>query len=241
MAEALVQVQDLCKIYRTGSIEFEALCDVTFEINEGEFVALTGPSGSGKSTLMNLIGCLDSLTSGTYRLNGKDVSELTENERAEIRNTQLGFVFQTFNLLPLASAVANVELPLLYGRWDNRRERAMAALERVGLTDWASHRPTEMSGGQRQRVAIARALVTEPSVIMADEPTGNLDSKTGQQILEMFQELHADGATLIVVTHDTAVAAYAERELRMVDGNIVSDQAQTAEAGDLAHGEGEGE
>ncbi len=241
MAEILVEAEDLCKIYRTGSVEFEALCGVSFEISEGEFVALTGPSGSGKSTLMNLIGCLDTATSGTYRLNGKDVSGLTENQQAEIRNTQLGFVFQTFNLLPLASAVENVELPLLYGRWENRRERAMTALERVGLADWATHRPTEMSGGQCQRVAIARALVTEPTVIMADEPTGNLDSKTGQQILEMFQELHADGATLIVVTHDTAVAAYAQRELHMVDGHIVSDQEQTAEAGDLAHGEGEGE
>lgn len=241
MVEALVEVEDLCKVYRTGSIEFEALCDVSFEINEGEFVALTGPSGSGKSTLMNLIGCLDSLTSGAYRLNGRDVSGLTENERADIRNTQLGFVFQTFNLLPLASAVANVELPLLYGRWDNRRERAMTALERVGLADWAGHRPSELSGGQCQRVAIARALVTQPSLIMADEPTGNLDSKTGQQILEMFQELHAEGATLIVVTHDTAVAAYAQRELHLVDGHIASDEEQTAEAGDLAHGEGEGE
>ncbi len=241
MTETLVQVEDLCKIYRTGSVEFEALCGVSFEISEGEFVALTGPSGSGKSTLMNLIGCLDTATSGTYRLNGKDVSGLTENQQAEIRNTQLGFVFQTFNLLPLATAVENVELPLLYGHWDNRRERAMTALERVGLTDWATHRPPEMSGGQRQRVAIARALVTKPSVIMADEPTGNLDSKTGQQILEMFQELHAEGATLIVVTHDTEVAAYAQRELHMVDGHIVSDQEQTAVAGDLAHGEGEGE
>ena len=150
-------------------------------------------------------------------------------------------MFQTFNLLPLASAVENVELPLLYGRWENRRERAMTALERVGLADWASHRPTEMSGGQCQRVAIARALVTEPSVIMADEPTGNLDSKTGQQILEMFQGLHAEGATLIVVTHDTAVPASAQRELHLVDGHIASDEGQTAEAGDLAHGEGEGE
>jgi len=241
MAEILVEAQDLCKIYRTGSIEFEALCGVSFEIAQGEFVALTGPSGSGKSTLMNLIGCLDTATSGTYRLNGKDVSGLTENQQAEIRNTQLGFVFQTFNLLPLASAVENVELPLLYGRWENRRERAMTALERVGLADWATHRPPEMSGGQCQRVAIARALVTEPSVIMADEPTGNLDSKTGQQILEMFQRLHAEGATLIVVTHDTAVAAYAQRELHLVDGHIASDEKQTAEAGDLAHGEGEGE
>ncbi len=241
MAEILVEAQDLCKIYRTGSIEFEALCGVSFEIAQGEFVALTGPSGSGKSTLMNLIGCLDTATSGTYRLNGKDVSGLTENEQAAIRNTQLGFVFQTFNLLPLASAVENVELPLLYGRWENRRERAMTALERVGLADWATHRPPEMSGGQCQRVAIARALVTEPSVIMADEPTGNLDSKTGQQILEMFQGLHAEGATLIVVTHDTAVAAYAQRELHLVDGHIASDEKQTAEAGDLAHGEGEGE
>ena len=204
-------------------------------------IVIVGSNGAGKSTLMNLIGCLDSATSGTYRLNGKDVSQLTENQQAEIRNTQLGFVFQTFNLLPLANAIENVELPLLYGHWDNRRERAMTALERVGLADWATHRPTEMSGGQCQRVAIARALVTEPSVIMADEPTGNLDSKTGQQILETFQELHAEGATLIVVTHDTAVAAYAQRELHLVDGHIASDEEQTAEAGDLAHGEGEGE
>ncbi len=241
MAETLVDVENLCKIYRTGSVEFEALCGVSFEITEGEFVALTGPSGSGKSTLMNLIGCLDSATSGTYRLNGTDVSQLTENDRAAIRNTQLGFVFQTFNLLPLASAVENVELPLLYGRWEDRRERAMAALERVGLADWASHRPTEMSGGQRQRVAIARALVTGPSLIMADEPTGNLDSKTGQQILETFQELHAEGATLIVVTHDSVVAAYAQRELHMVDGHVVSDEAQTDDPDDLTHGEGGGE
>jgi len=241
MAETLVDVENLCKIYRTGSVEFEALCGVSFEITEGEFVALTGPSGSGKSTLMNLIGCLDSATSGTYRLNGTDVSQLTENDRAAIRNTQLGFVFQTFNLLPLASAVENVELPLLYSRWEDRRERAMAALERVGLADWASHRPTEMSGGQRQRVAIARALVTGPSLIMADEPTGNLDSKTGQQILETFQELHAEGATLIVVTHDSVVAAYAQRELHMVDGHVVSDEAQTDDPGDLTHGEGGGE
>lgn len=240
MAEHLIEVTDLCKTYRTGKVEFQALCGVSFTIDEGEYVSLTGPSGSGKSTLMNLLGCLDSPTEGTYALNGRDISRLTENQRADIRNSQLGFVFQTFNLLPLASAVENVEVPLLYGGWDNRRARAMQALEKVGLADWAAHRPAEMSGGQRQRVAIARALVTEPSVVLADEPTGNLDSKTGRQILEMFGEFHREGATLIVVTHDVAVAAYSERELHMVDGKIVSDQPQTDQPGDLAHGGGGG-
>jgi len=238
MTEHLIEADNLSKTYRTGSVEFEALRGVSFEVDEGEYVALTGPSGSGKSTLMNLLGCLDSASGGTYRLNGRDISRLTENERAAIRNHQVGFVFQTFNLLPLANAAQNVELPLLYGDWENRRERAMEALERVGLADWARHRPSEMSGGQRQRVAIARALVTGPSVILADEPTGNLDTKTGQQILEVFHQLHEEGATLIVVTHDSGVAAYAQRELHMVDGKIVTDEPQMLQPGDLAREEG---
>jgi len=238
MTEHLIEADNLSKTYRTGSVEFEALRGVSFEVDEGEYVALTGPSGSGKSTLMNLLGCLDSASGGTYRLNGRDISRLTENERAAIRNHQVGFVFQTFNLLPLANAAQTVELPLLYGDWENRRERAMEALERVGLADWARHRPSEMSGGQRQRVAIARALVTGPSVILADEPTGNLDTKTGQQILEVFHQLHEEGATLIVVTHDSGVAAYAQRELHMVDGKIVTDEPQMLQPGDLAREEG---
>ena len=192
MSDVLIDVTDLCKTYRTGKVEFQALCGVSFTVPAGQFLALTGPSGSGKSTLMNLLGCLDTPTAGTYRLGGRDVSQLTENERASIRNRQIGFVFQTFNLLPLATALENVELPLLYGDWEDRRERAMHALEKVGLADWARHRPTELSGGQRQRVAIARALVTEPSVILADEPTGNLDSKSGAQIMELFAQLHSE-------------------------------------------------
>jgi putative ABC transport system ATP-binding protein len=209
-----------------GSETIYALRDVSLEIERGEYVAIMGPSGSGKSTLMNLLGCLDTPTSGRYELNGTDVSEMGDNELAEIRNREIGFVFQTFNLLPRSTAAHNVELPLIYSglNSENRRQMALEALAHVGLSDRVHHKPNELSGGQRQRVAVARALVNKPSIVLADEPTGNLDSKTGQEIMALFEELSRKGNTLIVVTHEEEVARHARRILRIRDGLIASDE-----------------
>ena len=210
-----------------GTNTVRALQDITISIDKGEYVAFMGPSGSGKSTLMNIIGCLDTPSSGSYILNGHHVSEMTENELAEIRNKEIGFVFQTFNLLPRASALENVALPLVYagyGRYD-REEKAMEALESVNLADRHHHKPNELSGGQRQRVAIARALVNNPSIILADEPTGNLDSKTSYGIMALFQELHDKGNTIIMVTHEDDIAHYAHRIIRLKDGLVEWDKA----------------
>ena len=210
-----------------GSETVHALRDVTLKIDRGEYVAIMGPSGSGKSTLMNLLGCLDTPTSGRYELNGTDVSEMDDNDLADVRNREIGFVFQTFNLLPRSNALHNVELPLIYSGMDSdtRRERALQALNNVGLSDRVHHKPNELSGGQRQRVAIARALVNSPSILLADEPTGNLDSKTGVEIMALFEDLAGRGNTIIVVTHEEDVARHARRILRIRDGDIASDEA----------------
>ncbi|MBC7286538.1 MAG: ABC transporter ATP-binding protein [Armatimonadetes bacterium] len=220
-SDELIRTEDLCKVYRMGAEEVRAVWHVSMVVHRGEFVCLMGPSGSGKSTLMHLLGCLDTPTSGMYWLAGQDVSKLSPNAQAEIRNRRIGFVFQAFNLLPNSSAIENVELPLLYGPWDRKRERALKALELVGLSERAHHRPTELSGGQQQRVAIARAIVTEPDIVMADEPTGNLDTRAGQQVMQVFTELNRGGTTIIVVTHDPNVASFAERVLHLRDGQIV--------------------
>jgi putative ABC transport system ATP-binding protein len=221
----LIEIRDLHKVYRLGSEQVNALQGVDLDVSEGEYVALSGPSGSGKSTLMHLIGCLDTPTSGRYRLAGQDVSDLGDAELAAIRNRQIGFVFQTFNLLPRASALHNVEMPLIYGglRGRERKKRAREALERVGLGDRSHHKPNELSGGQRQRVAIARALVVNPSILLADEPTGNLDTATGESIMELFEELHRDGQTIILVTHEHDIAKRARRHIVLRDGKLESD------------------
>jgi putative ABC transport system ATP-binding protein len=223
---SLILIDRLARRYEMGSETVHALRGVSLAIGRGEYVAIMGPSGSGKSTLMNLIGCLDTPSDGTYRLNGTDVSEMDDNALADVRNREIGFVFQTFNLLARSTALHNVELPLIYAGvpFDERREQAIEALEQVGLGDRMSHKPNELSGGQRQRVAIARALVTNPSIILADEPTGNLDSKTGEEILGLFDELSARGNTLIVVTHEEEVARRARRMIRIRDGLIASDE-----------------
>jgi len=222
----LIEIRDLHKVYRMGSERVHALQGVDLDVDEGEYVALAGPSGSGKSTLMHLIGCLDTPTSGTYYLAGSDVSRLGDRSLAGIRNRQIGFVFQTFNLLPRATAQHNVEVPLIYGgvRGAERRRRAAEVLEMVGLGDRRHHRPSELSGGQRQRVAIARGLVMRPHILLADEPTGNLDSATGRDILALFDSLHAQGQTIILVTHDPQVAAHAARRIFIRDGKIESDE-----------------
>lgn len=216
---------DVVKTYQMGDQDVHALRGVTLDIGDNEYVAIMGPSGSGKSTLMNIIGCLDIPTTGSYSLGGEMVANKTESDLADIRNRLIGFVFQTFNLIPRADILHNVELPLIYGGIGKaeRRERAMHALEQVGLGDRVKHRPNELSGGQRQRVAIARALVFNPSIILADEPTGNLDSKTGEEIMRMFDELHGAGQTIILVTHEDHIAAHAERTIRLRDGRIESD------------------
>lgn len=222
----LIELENISKVYRGGAEDVYALRQVDLEIADNEYVALMGPSGSGKSTLMNILGCLDTPSSGTYRLAGTDVSSMNANELAEVRNHRIGFVFQTFNLLPRASALQNVELPLVYAgmRRKVRRERAIEALERVGLADRMQHRPSQLSGGQRQRVAIARALANRPSLLLADEPTGNLDTRTGEEIMALFNALYAEGNTVLLVTHEPEIAQYAERLIRIRDGLIDLDE-----------------
>ena len=227
---ALIETRDLWKTYVMGEEEIHALRGVSIQIERGEYVAIMGPSGSGKSTLMNLIGCLDTPTRGSYFLNGKLVSEMNDNELARIRNQEIGFVFQTFNLLPRASALQNVELPLVYAGVpsSDRLVRAKEALERVELAQRMSHKPNELSGGQRQRVAIARALVNQPSILLADEPTGNLDSKTGTEIMALFARLHDAGNTIVLVTHEADVAAFAHRTISVRDGQVEKDVRRAA-------------
>lgn len=222
----IIETHNISRMYKMGTQIVNALQDISISIEKGEYCAFMGPSGSGKSTLMNIVGCLDTPTSGTYMLNNKLVSEMTENELADTRNKEIGFVFQTFNLLPRASALENVALPLIYAGYSkaDREEMAMAALESVSLADRYHHRPNELSGGQRQRVAIARALVNNPSIILADEPTGNLDTKTSYDIMNLFQELHDKGNTIIMVTHEDDIAHYAHRIIRLRDGLIEWDR-----------------
>ena len=222
---AILSLRDVVKTYVMGDEEVHALSGVSIDIEKNEYVAIMGPSGSGKSTLMNIIGCLDVPTAGTYSLDGEMVSTKSEGELAEIRNRMIGFVFQTFNLIPRSDIFHNVELPLIYGGVPKaeRRERTQYAIEQVGLADRMKHKPNELSGGQRQRVAIARALVFNPSIILADEPTGNLDSKTGEEIMRMFDDLHSDGQTIILVTHEDHIAAHAHRTIRLRDGKVETD------------------
>ncbi|HZR46628.1 MAG TPA: ABC transporter ATP-binding protein [Candidatus Manganitrophaceae bacterium] len=224
--EPLILLEEIKKVYRTGEIALAALCGVTLTIEAGEFVAIMGASGSGKSTLMNVIGCLDRPTSGRYRLDGRDVTFLSRAELAEIRNRTIGFVFQSFHLLPRMSAMENVELPLIYAgvRTQERRERAAAALARMGLQERADHLPSQLSGGQQQRVAIARALVSEPKLLLADEPTGNLDSKTSMEVMALFEALVTDGITVILVTHEADIADFAPRLITIRDGAIQADE-----------------
>lgn len=227
--EPVINIRGLKKIYDMGRVTVEALAGVDLDIAANEFIAIMGPSGSGKSTLMNLLGCLDTPTEGSYRLRGTEVSKLDDNELATVRNREIGFIFQTFNLLPRATSLHNVELPLIYAGMSSRdrKKKALHALEVVGLGDRADHRPNELSGGQRQRVAIARALVNDPAILLADEPTGNLDSKTSYEVMQLFIRLHDAGQTVIVVTHERDIAAYAHRVVTFLDGLIVQDERQT--------------
>lgn len=219
----MVELFHIGKTYLMGKVEIRALKDVCLKIEKGEFVAVTGPSGSGKSTLLHIMGCLDRPTSGTYMFRGRDVSRFSDRELTRVRNGEIGFVFQAFNLLWSENAVRNVMLPLMYNRSDNKRKRVIAALESVGLKDRLWHRPGEMSGGEQQRVAIARAIVKQPHLILADEPTGNLDSQSGQAIMEIFEELHRKGTTIVIITHEQVVAEHCGRILRLKDGRLVED------------------
>jgi putative ABC transport system ATP-binding protein len=223
---SVIKLVNITKFYQMGAEEVHALRGVSLEIGKNEYVAIMGPSGSGKSTLMNIIGCLDTPTAGLYELNGLNVSDMNDNDLAKIRNKEIGFVFQTFNLLARSDVLHNVELPLIYGGVSSSERKRMAkdALLRVGLGDRMAHKPNELSGGQRQRVAVARALVTRPSILLADEPTGNLDSKTGEEIMGLFEDLHREGNTIILVTHEADIAAHAHRVVRIHDGKIESDQ-----------------
>lgn len=221
----MLEVRNLIKIYKTGDLEFTALNNISLKIEKGEFTAIMGASGSGKSTLMNILGCLDKMNSGKYILNGKDISTLNDNELAYIRNKEIGFVFQSFNLIPRISLLDNVQLPMMYAGIPakQRKEKALYALEKVGLSDRVKHLPNEISGGQKQRAAIARAIVNSPAVIMADEPTGNLDSKSSEDIMRIFEDLNNEGATILMVTHETDIANHTNRIVRFRDGEIVSD------------------
>jgi len=222
----LIDIRDITKVYQMGDQQVHALSGVTVGVDRGEYVAIMGPSGSGKSTLMNLIGCLDTPTSGSYVLNGREVARMTDDELAAIRNQEIGFVFQTFNLLPRTTALQQVELPLVYSGVSRkeRRDRALKALEAVGLTERMSHQPSELSGGQRQRVAVARALINNPSILLADEPTGNLDSQTGAEIMSLFDQLNQRGNTIVLVTHEEDIAAHARRIVRILDGKVRDDR-----------------
>lgn len=222
----VVKVKDITRVYQMGKVEVSALCGINLEVQKSEFVSIMGPSGCGKSTLMHIIGCLDRPSSGHILLDEVDVDEMDDNELADIRNKKVGFVFQTFNLLPKLNAIENVELPLIYAGidYDQRREKASQLLEVVGLKDRMFHKPSELSGGQSQRVAIARALANDPSILLADEPTGNLDSKSGEEIIHLFQELNQKGITLIIVTHDQGIADHSKRIVRLKDGLVVSDE-----------------
>ena len=229
--EKLIELDNLVKTYRVGTEPVRALRGITLDIAENEYVAIMGPSGSGKSTLMNILGCLDVPTSGRYSLRGKDVAKLSQSRLARIRGRQIGFVFQTFELLPRTTALKNVQLPLMYAQLPHRKQRAVAALQRVGLLPWAKHRPNQLSGGQKQRVAIARALAQEPDIILADEPTGNLDTKTGDEIMAIFDGLHAEGQTIIIVTHEHDIAARCNRIITLRDGLIASDELLRRDGG----------
>ena len=221
----LIELQDICKTYQMGDVEVKALCGVTLGIERGEMAAIMGPSGSGKSTMMNVIGCLDQVTSGEYVLDGEMISRLNDDQLAEIRNRKIGFVFQNYNLLSRTTALDNVEVPLIYAGAKNRRQKAKEALEAVGLADRMNHKPNELSGGQQQRVAIARSLINDPSIILADEPTGNLDTKTGMEIIGLFQRLNKErGITVVFVTHDREIARYTKRIIHLLDGALVNDE-----------------